>query len=84
MVWVGISELKVLADVVIEGNSTTNKQTNRQTNKPAYPSLRIWPTYLPSSAYEWNQGCFLCYCFLWDPNSILLYYKQMPPSVKGL
>lgn len=37
MVSVGISKLKVLADVVVEGNSTTNKQTN----KPAYPSLRI-------------------------------------------
>lgn len=42
MVSVGISKLKVLADVVVEGNSTTNRQTNLLTHLSGSDP----PTYL--------------------------------------
>lgn len=59
MISAAISEIKVLADAVVEG-----KSANQPTNQPACPSLHIWSTYLPRSAHDQNQGCFLCYCFL--------------------
>lgn len=44
---VGIFKIKVLANVVVEGNSTTNKGT-------CLPVLHIWPSHLPSRASEWK------------------------------
>lgn len=59
MISAAISKIKVLADAVVEG-----KSANQPTNQPACPSLQVWSTYLPRSAHDQNQGCFLCYCFL--------------------